>query len=77
MVDPSSENSTITAMISSQPLERSRSARAATAVSRALVENDTDMKAPMAMMKKMTPIWPNRCPSVSVSTIAVVGFFSP
>jgi hypothetical protein len=35
------------------------------------------MKAPMAMMKKMTPIWPNRRPSVSVSTSPVDGFFSP
>ena len=77
MVDPSSENSTITAVISSQPFERSRLASAATAVSRALVENDTEMKAPMAMMKKMTPIWPNRRPTVCVSTNPRTGLSRP
>ncbi len=68
MVEPNSENSTITAVMSSQPLVRSRWASAATATSNALVWKLTEMNAPIDMMKTMTPIWPNIVPSVSVST---------
>ncbi len=67
-MEPSSENSTITAAISSQPLLRSRLASAPTATSRLRVANETEMNAPMDMMKTITPIWPNIRPIVSVST---------
>ena len=77
MVEPSSENSTITEAISSQPLSRSRCASAATATSRLRVAKLTEMKAPIAMMKTMTPIWPNMRPTVSVSTISVSGLRRP
>ena len=77
MVEPSSENSTITAAISSQPLSRSRCASDATATSSARVAKLTEMKAPMAMMKTMTPIWPKMRPTVSVLTTSVSGLRSP
>ena len=38
---------------------------------------DTEMNAPIDMMKTMTPIWPNIRPRVSVSTMSVSGFSSP
>jgi hypothetical protein len=67
----------MTAAISSQPLLRNRLARAPTATSRLRVANDTEMKAPIAMMKTITPIWPNIRPMVSVSTTSVSGSSSP
>ena len=39
--------------------------------------NDTEMNAPIAMMKTITPIWPNMRPTVSVSTISVSGSCRP
>ncbi len=77
MVEPSAENNTITAAISSQPLSRSRCASAATATSSALVAKLTEMKAPMAMMKVITPIWPAMRPRVSVSMKPDSGLRSP
>ena len=67
----------MTAVMSSQPLELRRLARPATATSSALVEKLTEMNAPMAMMKTMTPIWPYMKPRVSVSTTSVSGLNRP
>ncbi len=58
----------MTAVMSSQPLVFRRPASCATATSRLLVAKETEMKAPIAMMKTMMPIWPNMRPRVSVST---------
>ncbi len=58
----------MTAAMSSQPLLRRRSASAPTVTSRLRVANDTEMNAPIAMMKAITPICPNNVPDVSVST---------
>ena len=77
MVEPSSENSSITEAISSQPLSRSRCASAATATSRLRVAKLTEMKAPMAMMKTMTPICPNTRPTVAVSMTSVSALRRP
>ncbi len=38
---------------------------------------ETEMKAPIAMMKTMTPIWPNIRPTVSVSTNSLSGLSRP
>jgi hypothetical protein len=76
-VEPSSENSSMTAVMSSQPLLRRRLASAATATSRLRVAKLMEMKAPMAMMKTMTPIWPNRRPTVWVSTNPRAGLSRP
>ena len=37
----------------------------------------TEMNAPIAMMKTMTPTWPKTNPTVSVSTNSVSGLNSP
>jgi len=58
-------------------LSRRRFASEATATSSACVAKLTEMKAPMAMMKTMMPIWPNRRPTISVSTISLSGLRSP
>ena len=63
--------------MSSQPLDRSRFASAATATSRLLVANETEMNAPIDMMKTITPIWPKILPTVSVLTKLVSGLRSP
>ena len=41
------------------------------------MEKLTEMKAPIAMMKTMTPTWPKTKPMVSVSTNSVIGLSSP
>ncbi len=77
MVEPRAENSTITAAISSQPLSRSRCASAATATSSARVAKLTEMKAPIDMMKTITPIWPKMRPMMVVSTASLSGLRRP
>ncbi len=62
--------------MSIQPLERRRLASAPMATSRLRVANDTEMNAPIDMMKTITPNWPNSFSTFSVSTTPA-SFSSP
>ena len=64
-------------VINSQPLSRSRAARAPIATSRLRVAKLTEMNAPIDMMNSTTPMEPNIRPTVSVETNPVSGCCSP